>query len=72
MTKESREESLTFLEIVMSIFAAAFGVQNRRKMERDFTHGEVVQFIAAGAMFTIAFIVGMILIVNLVLSHLAG
>lgn len=59
---------LTFLEVVASILAAAFGVQNRRKMERDFTRGEIRHFIVAGILFTLVFVVGMIVLVNGVIS----
>lgn len=60
------DDELGFGEVVFSTLAAAFGVQTRRKMERDLTHGEIFSFIAAGLIFTVAFVVTIITIVNLV------
>ncbi|MCB1645752.1 MAG: DUF2970 domain-containing protein [Pseudomonadales bacterium] len=64
----SQKETLTFREILVSTLAAAFGVQTRKNMERDFSQGEVLQFLASGMIFTIVFVVGMIACVNYVLS----
>lgn len=65
-------ETLTFWEVLTSTLAAAFGVQSRKKMERDLTHGEIMQFIAAGLIFTVVFVVGVITVVNLVLASSQG
>lgn len=62
------EKPLTFLEVLGSTLAAAIGVQSKKNKERDFTRGNVMQFIAAGVVFTVVFVVGMIIIVNLVLA----
>ncbi len=36
------------LQIVSSVFAAAFGVQSSKNQERDFKHGKARVFIIAG------------------------
>lgn len=59
---------LTVWQIVSSTVAAAFGVQSSKNRERDFTVGKPSHFIIAGIVFTVLFVLGMILIVNLVLS----
>ncbi|MCB1693846.1 MAG: TIGR01244 family phosphatase [Pseudomonadales bacterium] len=60
------EEPLNFLQIVGSTLAAAIGVQSRKKMERDLTRGELVQFVIAGVIFTVLFVAGMITFVSYV------
>lgn len=55
------------LQVVASVLAAALGVQSSRNRERDFRHGSPAVFIAAGIVFTVLFIGGVALVVNLVL-----
>ena len=54
--------------VVLSTLAAAFGVQNNRNREQDFTHGNIVVYIVTGVLFTVLFVVTVIMIVNLILS----
>lgn len=58
-------------EIVTSTLAAALGVQSRRNRERDFSRGRALHFIIAGVVFTVLFVIGMVLLVNLILSSAA-
>jgi hypothetical protein len=69
--KEHDRAGLTFWQIVASTLAAAFGVQSSRNRERDFTTGKFTQFIIAGIVFTILFVVVMIFVVRMVLSSAA-
>jgi len=62
------EERLSFVELLGSTLAAAFGVQSSRNRERDFRRGRPGQFIAMGIGFTALFVIVMILLVRLVLS----
>lgn len=55
-------------QVVFSTLAAGFGVQSSRNRERDFKQGKAGPFIVAGLLFTVLFIAGVTLIVNLVLS----
>ncbi|MDZ7669216.1 MAG: DUF2970 domain-containing protein [Gammaproteobacteria bacterium] len=64
-------EPLSPWEIVTSTLAAALGVQSRRNRERDFSRGRPLHFIIAGVIFTVLFVVGMVLVVNLILSSAA-
>ena len=52
--------------------AAAFGVQSSRNRARDFSRGKISHFIVAGVVFTTAFVLIMIVLVNLVIGGLAG
>lgn len=56
------------LQIIQSTLAAAFGVQSQKARERDFTHGRPLPYIIAGVVFTIVFIITLVVIVNIVLS----
>ena len=56
-----------FWEVVMSVLAAALGVQTSKNRERDFTKGNPLVFIAAGLIFTILFVLTLIGVVNLIL-----
>ena len=57
---------LTLWQVICSVFAAGFGVQSKENKVRDFTHGKPLQFIIAGLLFTIAFLIGLITVVNLI------
>ena len=63
--QEAREPG--FWEIVMSVLAAALGVQTSKNRERDFSKGNPLVFIAAGLIFTILFVLTLIGVVNLIL-----
>lgn len=54
--------------VVFSTLAAGFGVQSSRNRERDFNQGKAGPFIVAGLVFTVLFVAGVALVVNLVLS----
>jgi hypothetical protein len=56
-----------FWEVVMSVLAAALGVQTSKNRERDFTKGNPLVFFAAGLIFTILFVLTLIGVVNLIL-----
>ena len=57
---------LTLWQVICSVFAAGFGVQSKENKVRDFTKGRPLQFVIAGLLFTIAFLVGLITIVNVI------
>ena len=66
---EDEDQSLSFLQIAGSALAAAFGVQSSRNRERDFSRGKVSHFVVAGVIFTAAFVLIMVVVVNLVLGN---
>lgn len=57
-----------FWSIFMSTFAAAFGVQNKKNLEKDFKHGNIKVFILAGVLFTALFVLIVVLVVKSVLN----
>jgi hypothetical protein len=63
-----KPRKLSIWQIISSTIAAAFGVQSSRNRERDFAAGKPSHFIIAGIVFTVVFVIGMILLVRLVLS----
>jgi uncharacterized membrane protein YidH (DUF202 family) len=63
------ETPLTFWQIVGSTLAAAFGVQKRANRERDFARGKPLHFIVAGIVFTAAFVLIVVAVVQLVLRN---
>lgn len=61
---------LTFFEVMLSVLASAFGVQSSKNRERDFAKGNPVHFIMVGILFTVIFVVGMVLLVNTIITQL--
>ncbi len=72
MTQEDRENGRDrkpgFLDVVKSTLAAALGVQSSKNRERDFQHGSLKTFIAAGVIFTVIFIAVVITVVKIVVG----
>jgi len=59
-------DALSLREVMGSVLAAGFGVQSKENKIRDFSHGRPLQFIITGVTFTIALLVALIVVVNLV------
>ena len=57
----------TAFEVMLSVMAAAIGVQNSKNRERDFSQGNPLVFIMAGLIFTVLFVLSVIGVVYLVL-----
>ena len=64
---EDQRRKPEFLQVVLSVLAAAIGVQNSRNRKRDFTYGNPLVFILAGLIFTVLFVMAIVGIVHLVL-----
>ena len=58
---------LSFLELLQSTAAAAFGVQSSRNRKRDFSRGKASHFIIMGIAFTALFALTLYGVVQLVL-----
>lgn len=67
--RKKKRSSLNILQVMSSVFAAGLGVQSSENRERDFKQGKAGTFIAAGIIFTLLFIGGVLTIVNLVLKN---
>lgn len=64
----TEEPALTWLQMVGSALAAAFGVQSSTNRHRDFRRGKAGPFILLGIVGTVLFVLLMWGIVQLVLS----
>lgn len=53
---EKSDKPLSNLQIIGSVLASFFGVQNRKNRERDFRHGKAVHFVLAGLLVTLVFV----------------
>lgn len=58
----------TLWQVAKSVMAAAFGVQKREVLERDFRYGKASQFIVLGIVFTILFVLLIWGLVSLVIG----
>jgi Protein of unknown function (DUF2970) len=63
----SESQKPSFWAVLLSTFAAAFGVQSQKNQERDFKHGSIWTFIAAGVIFTALFVLAVYGVVQSVL-----
>lgn len=59
---------LSFWQTMLSVGQASFGVQNRKNKERDFEKGSVSGFVAAALLFTVLFVLTLVVVVNVVLG----
>lgn len=66
-TEDSKPAAPNFLQVMMSVFAAAFGVQSDKNYQRDFSTGNPLAYIIGGLIFTVLFIMTLVSIVMLVL-----
>lgn len=57
-----------FAKVLLSVCAAAFGVQKRENLEADFKQSSPMPFIAAGIIFTVVFVLTLVVIVKIVLA----
>lgn len=55
-------------QLLQSVLAAALGVQSAKNRERDFQQGSAGVFIAAGLIFTVLFIGGVLTVVQMVIT----
>ncbi|MBY5992099.1 DUF2970 domain-containing protein [Ferrimonas balearica] len=56
------------MRVLLSVLAALFGVQSERNRQRDFASASPLPYILTGLMAVILFVLGLVAVVNLVLS----
>ncbi len=61
-----------FLNIVQSVIAAMFGVQSDSNREQDFTHGKASDYIIAGIIGVILFVLTILWLVNTIINNYQG
>lgn len=67
-SNEQPQKKPSFAHLMVSVLAAAIGVQKKKNLEEDFASSSPMPFIVAGIVFTVAFVFSLIFIVKLVLS----
>ncbi|MCJ8168075.1 DUF2970 domain-containing protein [Atopomonas sediminilitoris] len=65
------DNKLSLWQVILSVLAAAFGVQSDKTRQRDFRQGSPKQFIIVGLLATVLFVLLLIAVVKGVLA-LAG
>jgi hypothetical protein len=60
-------ERVSFLQAMLSVIQASFGVQSSQNRERDFTKGKLWIFIVSALIFTVVFVLAIAGIVSMVL-----
>jgi len=63
----STDNKPSFLQVMMSVLAAAIGVQSAKNRERDFSQSSPMPYIVGGLIFTVLFVLSIIGVVMLVL-----
>jgi len=63
---DDNHKSPTFLQMVGSVMASFYGVQNSKNRKRDFQHGKATHFIAVGILMTAVWYGTIALIVHFV------
>ena len=66
---EQTQEQTGILQVIGSVLAAGFGVQSSRNRERDFQHGKYTTYIIAGIVFTLVFVVSLVMVVRAVIEN---
>ncbi len=66
------ESNPTTWQVLKSVMASFFGVQNEKTRRRDFTYGKPSQFITIGLILTAFFIIVIYLIVKIILYITLG
>lgn len=61
---DSRKPS--FWQVTKSVLAGAIGVQSDKNREEDFQSASIWPFVIGGVVFTLLFVVGLIILVKLV------
>lgn len=63
---DSKPKSHGIGRLVLSVLAAAIGVQSNKNREQDFQSNSIVPYIIGGILFTVLFVLGLIFIVSLI------
>ena len=67
MEHKDSEIKISFGQVMASVLSAFLGVQKNERRVRDFTHGKPSQFVLAGIILTILFILLVFSVVKLVM-----
>lgn len=67
-----RQRRVSPWQVAKSILAGALGVQSEEARQRDFSKGSPAPYIIGGIVFTVIFVVVLVLIVRAVVSSAGG
>lgn len=70
--RDPDKDPMTFWQVLLSVLAAAFGVQSEKNRQRDFSRGRPIHFVLVGVLATLLFIVLLYGLVRLVLGLALG
>lgn len=65
--EEAPARKQSFWRNMLSVMQASFGVQSQENKERDFANGSVTGFIVAALIFTVLFVLTLVVVVKAVL-----
>lgn len=68
-SKPAEDAKVSFLQAMLSVIQASFGVQSQQNRERDFTKGKLWLFIVAALLFTVVFVLTIAAVVSMVLPE---
>jgi len=66
--KDKDSGKIPFWRVMLSVIQASFGVQSAKNRQRDFTQGKLLPFIVAALIFTVLFVLLVMLAVRLALA----
>jgi len=66
-TDDGAPKKHSLLDVLKSILWGALGVQSNKNREKDFQHGSLKMFLAAGVIFTVLFIMTVLAVVKFAL-----
>ena len=58
----------SFFQIIKAVSASMLGVQSQKNYQADFTTNSVVPYLVVGVIFVAVFILGLVLLVNMILA----
>ena len=67
-SNNKQDKAPSLLQVIGSVLSAFIGIQNSKNKERDFKHGNHKVFIIVGITLTLAFLLTVFTVVQLVLS----
>jgi len=62
------KDKVSFWQTMVSVVQASFGVQNKKNKQRDFENGSIKAFIAAALIFTVLFVLALVVVVGVVMG----
>ena len=66
--QENKKVKVGLVSLILSVLAAALGVQKRKNLEKDFSQSNPFPYIIAGVIFTLVFIIVLMSIVKIVIA----